>query len=84
MNFEAAKIENAIFKALEATKTGDRPLAAELTQRVVNILNQRFSRSVSGVENIQDIVEEVLMGQGYLAAAKACILYREQRADVRR
>ena len=46
VNFDASKIEDAIFKALEATKTGDRPLAAELTQRVVNILNQRFSRTI--------------------------------------
>ncbi len=82
--FDAGKIENAIYKALTATKTGNRDLAAGLTRRVIDIIEERFARSIPGVENVQDIVEEVLMTQGYPAVAKAYILYREQRADIRR
>ena len=33
--FEPGKIENAIFKAMEATKLGDRTLAAKLSEKVV-------------------------------------------------
>ncbi len=84
VDFDASKIENAIYKAMSATKTGNRELAADLTSRVVNILEERFPHDVPGVENVQDIVEEVLMTRGYPNVAKAYILYREQRADIRR
>ncbi len=35
------------------------------------------------VERIQDLVEQVLMDRGYLAAAKRYILYRQARTDAR-
>ncbi|MDD5701952.1 MAG: adenosylcobalamin-dependent ribonucleoside-diphosphate reductase [Dehalococcoidales bacterium] len=82
--FDSGKIENAIAKAMEATKSGSRQEAARLTRRVVEILENKFPRAVPGVENVQDIVEEVLMSQGYPATAKAYILYREQRSEIRR
>ncbi len=81
--FDPGKIEQAIYKALIATGTDDYRLAAELAADVV--------RSLSGtpetpptVEEVQDIVEEVLMTRGQVNAAKAYILYRQQRAEVRR
>ena len=82
--FDAQKIEDAINKALVATRTDGRKLASELTSEVVARIKVAFSRGVPGVENVQDIVEEVLMGRGYHDVAKAYILYREQRADIRR
>jgi ribonucleoside-diphosphate reductase alpha chain len=84
VDFNPQKIEDAVSKAWTATKTGDRDLAVQLTGRVVEIINKRFPRAVPSVENVQDIVEEVLMTQGYTIVAKAYILYREQRADIRR
>ena len=82
--FEPGKIERAIQRALVATGTVDEELAAKLAQRVVAIAGDRFAQSVPGVEEIQDIVENVLMTHGYTGAAKAYILYRQRRADVRR
>lgn len=82
--FDSTKIEDAIYKALAATKTGDRKLAGELTLEVVERIKSRFYHKLPGVENVQDIVEEVLMTKGYHNVAKAYILYREQRADIRR
>ena len=82
--FDASKIERAISKALVATRVEGKELAAELTRRVVSILEERFAQNIPSVENVQDIVEEVLMTQGYPNVAKAYILYRQQRADVRR
>lgn len=84
VDFTPGKIEEAIHKALVATRSGDRAAAADLARRVVGIVEGRFSGSVPGVEEVQDIVEEVLMAGGYAAAAKAYILYRQERADVRR
>lgn len=82
--FTPDKIERAIYKALMATKTGGKKLAADLTQRVLEIVENRFAQSTPGVEDVQDIVEEVLMTRGYPNVARAYILYRQQRADVRR
>lgn len=82
--FDPAKIEQAIYKALAATKAGNRELAASLTREVVGIVEGKFARRTPGVEDVQDIVEQVLMTRGYPAVAKAYILYRQQRADVRR
>ena len=47
-------------------------------------LKARIGKDIPTVENVQDIVEEVLMAQGYPNVAKAYVLYRQQRADVRR
>lgn len=82
--FDSGKIERAIEGALMATQTGGRELANELAQQVVEIVEDRFTQAIPGVEDVQNVVEEVLMAQGYPMVAKAYILYRQQRADVRR
>jgi len=47
-------------------------------------LNRRFKKEeIPDVEQIQDIVEEVLILEGEVEAAKAFILYREQRRRIR-
>ncbi|MBI4286362.1 MAG: adenosylcobalamin-dependent ribonucleoside-diphosphate reductase [Chloroflexi bacterium] len=82
--FDPGRIELAIYKALAATKTGDRPEASRLAGQVVALIQKTLAEGPPTVESIQDIVEQVLMTQGYPAAAKAYILYRQQRAEVRR
>lgn len=82
--FNPQKIEVAVHKAFVATGTDDRNLAAKLTGRVVDLLKQRTGDTLPTVEGVQDIVEEVLMKEGYPAVAKAYVLYRQQRAEVRR
>ncbi|MFO8143413.1 MAG: adenosylcobalamin-dependent ribonucleoside-diphosphate reductase [Dehalococcoidales bacterium] len=76
-------IETAIKKALRATNTGDGVLAADLCDRVVKNIGERFIGSIPGVEDVQDIVEEVLMAGGYRDAARAYILYRKKRSNIR-
>ncbi|MBI4187287.1 MAG: adenosylcobalamin-dependent ribonucleoside-diphosphate reductase [Chloroflexi bacterium] len=78
------KIEQAIYKALVATGAGDKKLAADLGGRVVRVVEERFAQTTPSVEDVQDIVEEVLMAQGYSSVARAYILYRRERADMRR
>ena len=81
--FEITKIATAIHKALDATKTKDGKTAQALAEEVAIILNKRFENVIPSVENIQDIVEETLMRRHLTKAAKAYILYRQQRAQVR-
>ncbi|MBC7099629.1 vitamin B12-dependent ribonucleotide reductase [Candidatus Bipolaricaulota bacterium] len=81
--FEAEKIANAILKAFNATGTGDGEIAKQLTAQVTEILEKKFVGRIPGVEDIQDIVEEVLIKNGYAEVARAYILYRQQRAELR-
>lgn len=84
VDFNEEKIRTAIFKALTATNQGDGKRSQRLASRVVQILNRRFQKEeIPTVEQIQDIVEEVLILEGLVKTAKAYILYREQRRQLR-
>jgi ribonucleoside-diphosphate reductase alpha chain len=82
-SFDDSKITNAIFKALNSVNKGDKELAQKLTGNVVELLNERFEGKVPSVENIQDLVEEVLIQKGFADVAKAYILYRQKRMEIR-
>ncbi len=84
VTFEPVKIEAAIARALDATGAGNGKLAADLGRDVVAAVQKRFPEGVPGVEDVQDAVEEILMGRGYANVARAYMLYRQQRAEVRR
>jgi len=84
VDFDAKKIEDAIFKAITATGQRDGKVSKRLSQRAVSILNRRFKKDeIPTVEQIQDIVEEILILEGLVETAKAFILYREQRRRIR-
>ncbi|MFW6149975.1 MAG: adenosylcobalamin-dependent ribonucleoside-diphosphate reductase [Chloroflexota bacterium] len=83
VTFDSGKIKDAIHKALGATGVDGEELATNLAQQVVNVVDERFGEKIPGVEHIQDVVEEVLMKQGYADVAKAYILYRHQRQEAR-
>ncbi len=82
--FNKEKIEKAVCKALTFTKEGDKEKAREIADKVFDLLLRRFSREeVPAVEEIQDIVEEVLMLEDLIETARAYIIYREKRREVR-
>jgi len=84
VDFNKEKITSAIFKATEAVGKPDQALAQKLSDQVVDILNDKFhARSIPAVKEIQDIVEEILIKARQIKAAKAYILYRDQRARLR-
>ena len=84
VDFNKEKITSAIFKATEAVGKPDQALAQKLSDQVVDILNDKFhARSILAVEEIQDIAEEILIKARQIKAAKAYILYRDQRARLR-
>ncbi|MFP3976189.1 MAG: adenosylcobalamin-dependent ribonucleoside-diphosphate reductase, partial [Dehalococcoidia bacterium] len=82
--FDPGKIKQAIEKALTATGVEDTSVADGLTRTVVNNMENTFTQGIPTVEDVQDAVEKALMSQGYSDVAKAYILYRQQRASVRR
>lgn len=82
--FDEEKIRMAIFKGLTASGEGNGAKSKRLTKKVVKILSRRFKKDeIPNVEQIQDIVEEVLILEGFIETAKAYILYREQRRKIR-
>ncbi len=83
--FEADKITKAILKAGRATGQFGRSEARRLTVRVLNLIQAIYDweNEIPGVEDVQDLVEEVLLASPYKATAKAYILYRDQHARIR-
>jgi ribonucleoside-diphosphate reductase alpha chain len=82
--FDKHKIKNAIHKAFQETKEGKKEDAERLTDYVVQKLEEKYGKSgIPGVEEIQDIVERALMENKYYQTAKAYILYREKRRQIR-
>jgi len=81
--FEASKITRAIAKAGQATgEFGDQE-AGLLTMKTLDRAEALVAGSTVEVEQIQDIVEDTLMASPFRATAKAYMLYREQRAQLR-
>jgi uridine kinase len=79
------KIANAIYKAASSVGGRNRKQSRRLADQVVAVLNQLFPPDATpAVEEIQDIVEKVLIEEGHARTAKAYILYRDQRARLRR
>ena len=83
VSFDENKIAAAILKALNAVQKGDEELARQLSEDAVKFINKRFETKIPNVENVQDIVEEVLIRNGYTDVAKAYILYRQKRTEIR-
>ncbi|MCX9025786.1 MAG: vitamin B12-dependent ribonucleotide reductase [Candidatus Methanoperedens sp.] len=83
VDFDSAKIANAVFKAFIATKSKDGKRAEDIAKQVVELLETRIT-GIPGVEDVQDAVEEVLIKNGYTGVAKAYILYREKRSQIRK
>lgn len=87
MTFDQAKITTAIFKSLQASGNPDRQLAESLTDQVINRLLFRgywnTDNLIPSVEEIQDIVEEELLQGDHAETAKAYVLYRHEREQLR-
>lgn len=80
--FEPSKIAIAIGKAFKAVGEEDGEVAARLAEEVVNLIDTRI-KGTPGVEDVQDTVEETLIKHGHAKVAKAYILYRQKRAELR-
>ncbi len=81
--FQTSLITEAVFRAAREVGRPDRSLAEEVTRRVVAELAARVDGRPPAVEEIQDCVEAVLMSMGLPDVARAYVVYRRRRAEVR-
>jgi anaerobic ribonucleoside-triphosphate reductase len=84
VEFNKDKISAAIFKAARSVGGEDIEIAEFLSDEVVLYLYSQRGDHIPHVEEIQDAVEKVLIERGHAKTAKAYILYRDQRARLRR
>jgi anaerobic ribonucleoside-triphosphate reductase len=83
-DFVQDKITHAVYKAMEANGMADQQTAQKTSDIVTFVLEDKFGGyTIPSVEQIQDIVEMVLMKQGFHDIAKSYILYRERHKDIR-
>ena len=82
VDFDRSKIVKAIRKANDAVEPDER-VDEETIENIVSYVEHK-NRKRFLVEDIQDIVEEKLMEAGKFALAKAYIIYRYNRALVRK
>lgn len=82
--FDASKITAAILKAGQATGEFGGREARRLTMKVLSYAGSLGLSNPPEVEEIQDLVENALLDSPFRDTAKAYILYREQRAQMRK
>jgi ribonucleoside-triphosphate reductase (formate) len=84
VDFEQEKITGVIFKTMRAVGSPDQQKAEEVSDLVLERLNNKFhERSIPAVEEVQDIVETILIEQKLIKVAKAFIIYRDQHNKMR-
>lgn len=83
-DFDAAKITAALLKAGKATGEFEERDAKRMTLQVLSLAQALHVPESPDVETLQDVVEQVLLDSPFRATAKAYILYREQRSQMRR
>ena len=77
-----AKIEIACRKAFLSAK--EDPAVAVKISRAVTARVRRADQAFVNIEDVQDIVQEELMRQGYYKVAESYILYRAHRSTLRK
>jgi len=82
VDFDQTKIEIAIGKANAELKPSERASKTEIKEIINHILSLNKKRML--VEDIQDIIEEKLMEYDHYELAKKYIIYRYNRALVRK
>ena len=83
VKFDPERIAAAISRAFVSVGREKDTAPASLAGKVVEEAQQQFSNSIAGVQDIQDIVERVLIEDGYSDVAKAYVLYCQRRSEIR-
>ncbi len=84
VSFNQELITRAIMKAMAATGEGKEEDARRVSDGVLKELKKKYKPDyILNIEEIQDIVETALIMMDYPKTAKAYILYRQKRAEVR-
>src|ERR1035441_4217004 len=82
--FDAGRITNAIFRAMQATGEGSSESAEKVSEQVVVTMAKKYpGEHIPSIEEIQDAVESQLILMDFAKTAKAYILYRNERSQLR-
>ena len=83
--YDISKIQTAISKAMASAGRKDDQESARLARLVEERLLEKYGETSKSptIEDIQDMVEKVLMENGYAYIAKKYILYRAERTKSR-
>ncbi|MBQ8444108.1 MAG: ribonucleoside triphosphate reductase [Clostridia bacterium] len=83
VDYDIQKIESAIAKAMLSLGYGNIQDCKKMAKITELYLAEKFVDAIPSVEDIQDLVEKVLMKNGYEDVAKAYILYRRDHEKIR-
>lgn len=86
VDFDIRRISNALSKAMIASTEGSERDVFFITHKVLNeLLRERAADKnyLPSVEGVQDIVEKHLILEDFVQTAKAYILYRSKRSELR-
>ncbi len=83
--FDQVRITSAVSRAMQAAGEGNpKDDAEKVSDQVVSALAKKIPKDhIPTIEEIQDIVEEQLVTMDFAKTAKAYILYRKKRAEIR-
>ena len=86
--FDTSCILNAALRAMRASEEGSETGAKHVSEKVYEELLRikklsRDPRFLPSIELVQDVAEKMLMQEGFEKTAKAYILYREKRREMR-
>ena len=84
VDYDITKIENAIGKAMMSLGDGQIKDCKKMAKLTELYLLEKFEDKIPTVEDIQDLVEHVLMKNGYEDVAKAYIIYRRDHEKIRK
>ncbi|MCE9585320.1 ribonucleoside-triphosphate reductase [Candidatus Nomurabacteria bacterium] len=88
VSFDLARVERAIFRAMDSVKEGGekeaKKVASKVYQALVLYKKGESKEYKFSVEKIQDIVEQVLIALSFPQTAKSYILYRHERNEARK
>lgn len=83
--FTPNRISNAIYRAAVSVGGRDKEMAEKLAKQVIEHLESTIPQGETPqVEQIQDATEKILIESGHAKVAKAYILYRDERARMRK
>jgi ribonucleoside-diphosphate reductase alpha chain len=83
--FDVDKIALAVEKSMLAVGMDEEDLPLQIAQKSAEAVSSLHPEEyIPSVEEVQDIVEKTLIDQGHAAMAKAYILYRQKRAELRK
>ncbi len=84
VDFDAEKIVQAIWKAMQVVSEGDEDKAKIVAEAAVeNLIKKHKASGPPGIEEIQDVVQAALLLSDFPKTATAYIRYRLKREEIR-